>query len=120
MPLFGGKHYSNPAVGRSHEGMNEGGQEAPQEHAEPAKSYHVFHHEDGTAHSHIHHASGEHEHTDHASHEEAHDHVAKALGDNEGAEGEGESFKDWAKEEETEPEHKMSMHNAARMGGGAF
>lgn len=45
----------------------------------PAKSYHVFHHEDGTAHSHIHHMDDTHEHTDHESHEEAHDHVGKAC-----------------------------------------
>ena len=41
------------------------------------KSYHVFHNEDGSAHSHIHHADGSHEHTDHASAEEAHAHVGK-------------------------------------------
>ena len=116
MPMFGGKHFSNPAVGRAHAAPGEG--ELEGEHKGPAKSYHVHHHEDGTAHSHIHHADDSHEHTDHASHAEAHEHVAKAMG-GEGEEGK-ESFEDWAKEEENEPEHKMSMHNAARMGGGAF
>ena len=113
MPLFGGSHFSNPAVGRAH-GMEEGGEA---EHSEPAHSYHVFHHEDGTAHSHIHHASGEHEHTDHASHQEAHEHVAKAMGGETEQEEEMEGQQPPAEEK---GEKHISMHNAARYSGGAF
>ena len=132
MPLFNGRHFSNPKVGERHggasgdtgkmAGTNElGGApgEMPEPQSEgqgPAKSYHVFHHEDGSAHSHIHHEDGTHEHTDHATHQEAHDHVAKAVGEDEQMEGEQP-----ASEEEGEaPQKHMSMHSAARMGGGAF
>ena len=113
MPMFGGKHYSNPAVGKAHEGMGMEG-EGEKEHSEPAKSYHVFQHEDGTAHSHIHHADDSHEHTDHASHEEAHDHVGKAMGEEAGESPEFEA------NEDEKTEKPMTMHNAARMSGGAF
>lgn len=109
MPMFGGKHFSNPAVGRSHEPEMDGGMEG--ESKGTAKSYHVHQHEDGSAHSHIHHADDSHEHTDHASHEEAHDHVAKAFGGEETPQEEGM---------EGEPKQKMSMHNVGRESGGAF
>lgn len=115
MPMFGNKHFSNPAVGRAKEpeGAAEPGDSPAEEKGEQAKSYHVFHNDDGTAHSHIQHADGSHEHTDHGTPAEAHAHVQKATGG-------GESFDQWAKEEEQEPEHNMTMHGAARAGGGAF
>ena len=119
MPVFGGKHFSNPAVGRFKAGKAEAdgaekGLEKGSSHEGHPKSIHGHFHEDGTAHVHAHHADGTHEHTDHETHEDAHQQMMDHMGG-----GGDKSFADWAKEEETEPEH-TTLPAAHRMGGGAF
>ena len=119
MPLFGGKHYSNPAVGRSKEGETsekglEHGKDVGMGHEERAghHSIHGYFHEDGTAHTHLYHADGTHEHMDHGSHQEAHDHLKSAM------DGMG-PFESEQGEEAAAPEHE-SMHTAMRSSGGAY
>lgn len=120
MPLFSGKHYSNPAVGRSHEtSFNEKGlaYESAGGMGHEEKAHHSMHatfHDDGTAHTHIHHVDGDHhEHTDHATHEEAHEHLKAAM-DGQTPEQEEQGG------EVGEKEEKMPMHSAVRASGGAF
>lgn len=117
MPMFGGKHFSNPAVGRMHGKMDDEsaepkGLEDEKAEGEHPKSVHGHFHEDGTAHVHVHKADGTHEHVDHATHEDAHEHMKSAMGG-------GESFEQWAKEEAEEPEH-MGMKETVHASGGAF
>lgn len=126
MALFGGKHYSNPAVGRAHEGagQKESGGMKPMPPMSTSgggggsgHSAHAYFHSDGSAHTHIHRADGSHEHTDHATHNEAADHIKNALDG--GGGDQGPELGDWAQEEKQEPQH-MTVHGATRAGGGAF
>lgn len=133
MALFGGKNYSNPAVGRFHQraqgmdreestltkgkSMGAGKVEtAGGGGGTPRHSIHGYFHQDGTAHTHIAHPDGTHEHADHATHEEAKDQLTSAM---QGGDDQGPELGDWAEEEKAEPQH-MTIHGATRAGGGAF
>lgn len=72
--------HPNPQMRRMREmNMEQEGDATSAPTQSDAHSMHVYMHDDGTAHTHIHHKDGHHEHMDHDSHEEAMDHMQRAC-----------------------------------------
>ncbi len=127
MPMFGGKHFSNPKVGMRH-GTASGDTSASDDMSgtmnEPQNETEVQPQEKGVTitenpmggmHVHVHHTD---EHADHPDAQSALGHASMAMG---GDEEQGESPEmQYTEDESSEPEHKMTPYKAKRADSGGM